>query len=413
MQLKTVDNTINRVLLIVNKTRILLQNLIISSIRRILFKPINRDNVSHGENILVFKTGGLGDFLFGVPAFNLLKKMRPKNNLILLTQIAFGGIHLRNLKEKGLLQIPWLELVENSFESTHTIGKLSIKNIVRLRKDLMPHTFNKVILMPGPGEPFTSTMKRLLLLKILGFGNCEIFGVHQNFSLAFFRRFHARWGLGVHKIYGPWRAVEDFLSKKYDLSDKYLKLNNREDFSKKEALDLLRREVSDIKDYVILSPGSPAAWKNWGEKNFKNLTEKLAPLLSDKNIEILIAGPQSDSGLAKSLELAPNVHNICGRYSITELAVIHQHSLCSVATDGGAGHLAAFSGANVISLSNGGEEPGIVTPVGTNVIEHRNLTDCTPCFFKNNKCPLGHSKCVVDIPVQDVFNSVMGFVGSK
>ena len=30
----------------------------------------------------------------------------------------------------------------------------------------------------------------------------------------------------------------------------------------------------------------------------------------------------------------------------------------------------------------------MVTPVGANVIEHRNLTACTPCFGMD-KCPLG------------------------
>ena len=413
MNRETVDNTNMRLFFFVNKARIFFQNFVLGCMRRVLFSRKDLDLELQRENILVFKTGGLGDFLFGVPAFKLLRTTRPRANLILLTQIAFGGIHLRNLRSKGLLQIPWLELVEEMFDGTHIIGKLSVENIVRLRKDLKPHTFDRVILMPSPGEPFTSTMKRLLLLKLLGFGKCEVYGIHQNFSLAYFRRFHVRWGLVVHKIYGPWRAVEAFLSKEYELTDEYLKLDNRTRFLKKDAVALLRREVPGIDDYVVLSPGSSAEWKDWGEKNFRKLIEKLAPELKKHCVVILIAGPQSDSGLAQSLKLSPNVYDICGRYSITELATIHQHSLASVATDGGAAHLAAFSGANVISLSNGGEEPGIVTPVGRKVIEHRNLTSCTPCFVKNNLCRLGHSKCVVDIPVEDVFDSVIALVASK
>jgi ADP-heptose:LPS heptosyltransferase len=412
MQRLTIDNINNGFLLIVNKVLILLQNFVIESIRLILFSRKTRDLGPQKENILVVKTGGLGDFLFGVPAFKLLRNTRPEDKVVLLTQIAFGGIHLRNLRVKGLLQIPWIELVEEMFEATHIIGNLSVETIVRLRKDLKLHTFDRVILMPGPGEPFLSTLKKLLLLKLLGLGSCEVYGIRQNYSLGYLRRFHVRWSLAVHKIYGPWQAVEAFLSKKHDLTDEYLKLDSRERFSKEDASALLQRELRSIEDYVVLSPGSSAEWKSWGQTNFKSLIENLAPVLNKQNIAILLAGPLHDAVLAKNLKLAPNVFDICGRYSIPELATIHQHSLCSVAVDGGAAHLAAFSGATVISLSNGGEEPGIVTPVGANVIEHRNLTDCTPCFGMT-LCPLGHSKCIIDIPVQEVFDSVMAVVASR
>ena len=135
--------------------------------------------------------------------------------------------------------------------------------------------------------------------------------------------------------------------------------------------------------------------------------ERLA--LKEKGISILIAGPSSDSVLAQQLTVLDNVVDICGRYTISELAAIHRGAICSLAVDGGAAHLAGFSGGNVISLSNGGEEPGVVTPVGANVIEHRNLTACTPCFGMD-KCPLGHSSCVRDIEVDEVLKSILAFI---
>lgn len=266
-------------------------------------------------------------------------------------------------------------------------------------------------MMPAPGEPFGSTLKRLIFLKVIGLRNCDFFGIPQNFSAAYFRRFHAEWGLNCHKIEGPWRAVEEFLDEEVDISEQFLKL----DFAKiggcedHSATNLLRKFGISFDRYIVIFPGSIAEYKNWGMENFKELVIQLTPLLEKRNIALLVAGPSSDSALAHELRFNDHIFDICGCFSLPELAVILKSSLCSVTVDGGAAHLSAFSGARVVNLSNGAEEPGAFTPVGSEVIEHRNLTDCTPCF-NLTLCPLGHSRCVREIRVGDVFESVANCV---
>ena len=268
--------------------------------------------------------------------------------------------------------------------------------------------------MPCPGEPCFTTIKKLFFIRALGLKKCHVHGIRQNYSTSFFRKFHEQWGLAQHKIYGPWRAVEEFLSQNIEISESYLSLQLEKISvdSKPSAIELLQRFDIDTKHFVLISPGTISEWKNWGLENYRKLVMKLAPILKEQHIAILIAGPSTDSVLADVLKIDDNIFDICGAYTIFELAILHQESICSVAVDGGAAHLAAFSGANLVSLSNGGEEPGIVTPVGSKVVELRNLTYCTPCFGMSF-CPLGHSKCIRDIKVGEVLSSIMSVVKTE
>ena len=160
-----------------------------------------------------------------------------------------------------------------------------------------------------------------------------------------------------HKIDGPWRAVEEFLSSEVKITDSYLQMDFKDPTKLTNMSSLFKKLDMAIDRYVLVSPRSIAQWKNWGIENFLTLMERLAPTLKEKGISILIAGPSSDSVLAQQLTVLDNVVDICGRYTISELAAIHRGAICSLAVDGGAAHLAGFSGGNVISLSNGGEEP--------------------------------------------------------
>ena len=374
-----------------------------------LFCP--RRNKQHlaRENILVLKSGGLGDFLFAIPSFNLLQKNSQNRDFALLTYNSVFGSHTANMAKKKLDGVPWLELVEHQFSTVHILDDLRLTSIRKLRREFQETAYDSVILMPCPGEPFYTTMKRLLLLRLLGLRRCDVYGIGQDYSTSFFRKYHAQWGIARHKIYGPWRAVEEFLSSDVEISDSYLQMEFGEPTKFANISSLFKKLDMAIDRYVLVSPGSIAPWKNWGIENFLMLIERLAPTLKTKGVSILIAGPPSDSVLAQELKILDNIVDICGRYTIPELAAIHRGAICSLAVDGGAAHLAGFSGGNVISLSNGGEEPGVVTPVGANVIEHRHLTACTPCFGMD-KCPLEHSSCVRDIKVDEVLKSILAFV---
>ena len=57
------------------------------------------------------KSGGLGDFLFGLPAFNLLKNSRQESDIDLLPYASFLSHHKKDLDKKKITGLPWLSLV--------------------------------------------------------------------------------------------------------------------------------------------------------------------------------------------------------------------------------------------------------------------------------------------------------------
>ena len=407
--LKFIDSKLPRyylyVLLKLNCTLIFSQQLFLKLFIFIFFKRRKRFIEKEKENILTFKTGGLGDFLFGLPAFNVLRRERPHAKFTLLTFIALSGVHLKNLKKRGLSELPWVKLTSDYFNDIIELKGISLADILSLRKSFKDKNFTTIIYMSAPGEPFISILKKLLFLLILGGRKSSIYGWNQNYSTAYFRKYHADWRLAQHKIKGPLRAVEHFLNYEVQIVDSDLKLKESMQYtSARRSLGL--ESIMDGNDsYIVICPGSSFDWKNWGSYKYKELCERLSPILKDKKIQVLMVGPKSDRELADSILRGLSGRNICGDFTIPEYSLIFRHSKCVITTDGGLAHLAAFSNAKLVSISNSNEEPGVVTPVGNNVIELRNFISCAPCFGMDH-CPQEHAKCVKDIEVSSVCREV-------
>ena len=382
---------------LLNRIVIFLQQNLIKLISFIFFKKKQKKN-SQNDNVLVFRGGGLGDFLFALPAFNLLREETKNSRIFLITYVAAGGAHLENLKRKNISSPTWISLVDNLFDEIMILENISLKNILSKRKQIKLLKINKAILMGGPGEPFLSVLKKLFLLKLIGLRKINVTFTEQKFSLSFFRKFHQKWGFASHKVNGPWEAAEKYLNKKYDVKDYYY-------LSKK--LENLKIQKDNYENFMVISPGSSHKWKNWGESNFQELIFLLEDFINKKNMSLVITGPESDKELGERIKSNnKKIINECGNFSIDELAYLFSKAKLVLTNDGGAAHLAALTGTKLISLSNGAEEPGIVTPIGENVIEHRNLTVCTPCFGMTH-CPLNHSKCIKDISVKNVYYSIL------
>lgn len=83
-----------------------IQRSIIHILAIILFRPIRlRKSVESGK-VLVVKSGGLGDFLFGLPAFNLLKNNWQESDIDLLTYASFLSPHNKDLDKKKITGLP-------------------------------------------------------------------------------------------------------------------------------------------------------------------------------------------------------------------------------------------------------------------------------------------------------------------
>ena len=114
------SNSIN-FLKYLNKLIVCTQRLFIRVIVLILFQQIQNIRLAEVGRVLVVKSGGLGDFLFGVPAFNLLRDRVQESDIDLLTYTSFSGDHKRDMEKKKISGLPWLNLVEHLFRRVYVL----------------------------------------------------------------------------------------------------------------------------------------------------------------------------------------------------------------------------------------------------------------------------------------------------
>ena len=362
------------------------------------------------RKILVLKVGGLGDFLFGLKSFYLLRENKKNSKITLLTQSALSSRGLQD-KEKYNGNTPeWVKLVENIFDEIILLPKINIQNILEFRKT-RTLDYDDVIYLSNPGERFGRIIKKLILLRALGFKNSNIYGWRQNFSTGLMRKYHSKWGYSTHKSNGPTQTIIEYLEDEYLVNETkyyYLKLPK---LNLKSISSITEEQQNILKSkYIVICPGSSQEWKNWGRENYREILSILSKSIYSNFTSLVFCGPEIDYVLAKTLSNTCNDKikciNLCGKLSLMEIAQVMQNSKLVLTTDGGLAHLAAYSDATLLSLSNGGEEPGVVTPVGEKVHELRFLSKCTPCFGMDH-CPLNTSECVRNIKPAQVYKEIV------
>lgn len=361
------------------------------------------------SSLLVFRSGGLGDFIFSLPAIDMIYSFYDKD-LYFMNYYPSSGAHFKELKKKNLTDLQWLNfLSQEKFNDTFILRGYKLSDIKYFRKVFKGLKLNGLILLTHPAESFTSILKKLFFFRVLGIKRAKVSGWKKSYSNTFFRKHHTKWGFVKHANLGPVSDVISFFESEksfpYEAPFPEIHVPNKDKLNVESYL-----YENCINNYLVISPGSVHELKNWGLENYEKLISRL--LFADKNINVLISGPESDSLLAKSLSANKRVLNICGRFNLSELLIIYKKALCVYANDGGAAHLAALADAKVIVFGNGTQEPGTMSPHGKNVIELKKHTNCTPCF-NYTECRLGRSKCVKDVSIEEAFNAFNFFLGTS
>jgi len=100
--------------------------------------------------------------------------------------------------------------------------------------------------------------------------------------------------------------------------------------------------------------------------------------------------------------------NLVGQLSLKESAIIIKHSNLVISNDSGLLHLAEVFKRKVIAIFGSTTEELGFFPYSTEykVIENNELK-CRPCsHFGKRKCPKKHFKCMEDISVNEVYDSI-------
>jgi len=152
---------------------------------------------------------------------------------------------------------------------------------------------------------------------------------------------------------------------------------------------------------VALAPGSVWLSKRWPLSHYA----RLAALLAERGYAVWIAGGRDEKPLAEAIRAsAPAARDLTG-LDLGDGALALGEADAAVSNDSGALHMAAAFGTPTLALF-GPTDPAAWMPLNKSAkaLLADEPLDCRPCAAHD--CPLGHHKCLVDLPPQAVFAEV-------
>jgi heptosyltransferase-2 len=160
-------------------------------------------------------------------------------------------------------------------------------------------------------------------------------------------------------------------------------------------------DLKQDKPVIGMMPGAaygPA--KQWPVASYRQLAKELVRA----GYQIWIFGSGNESGLgAQIADAGEGVINLCGRTELVDTVDLLALCEAAISNDSGLMHAAAASGIPLVALY-GSSTPAYTPPLSDRAqIVYLGL-DCSPCFQR--QCPLGHTRCLVEMTVEQVHNAL-------
>lgn len=165
--------------------------------------------------------------------------------------------------------------------------------------------------------------------------------------------------------------------------------------------------LSTTKPVLGLCPGAefgPA--KQWPVEHYAAVANEMI----NQGYQVWLFGSAKDKGTTESIKsLVDNnnqncVFNLAGETSLIEAVDLLAACKTVVSNDSGLMHVAAAVGCHVIGVY-GSTSPKYTPPLARKVDIVSTNIECRPCFKR--ECPLGHLKCLKDLPAQDVITRLL------
>ena len=172
---------------------------------------------------------------------------------------------------------------------------------------------------------------------------------------------------------------------------------------------LERFNIDPLRPYICLCPGAeygPA--KRWPQEHFTRLAQKLA----DNHFHTITLGGENDMKIGAMIY--KNTHqetqDLTGKTTVKEAIQLIAGATCVVTNDSGLMHVAAALSRPLIALF-GSSSPEYTPPLSDKAKVLTRALPCSPCFKR--VCPLGHTNCLKDITVDEVFINILKLTASN
>lgn len=172
------------------------------------------------------------------------------------------------------------------------------------------------------------------------------------------------------------------------------------------ARELLRKTAGEpVESFIAVLPGARWESKCWPPERHAQLIDELAGRGAPRCV---LLGAEADRPLADAIasRTGAPVVDLVGKTTLRELAALLQLADLVVCQDSGPMHLAAALQRPIVALF-GPTNPARTGPYCERARVVRRPLECSPCYGK--LCPLGHQKCLRELPVSSVLEACAEF----
>lgn len=344
-------------------------------------------------NVLIFKTGQLGDSLVSIPAIRAIFESNKDSDILLLTDYQD--------KRKNLIS-SWSVLGE-IFKFANPIfydpNALAIKR---------------------PNE----LIKFILLLRSFKISKVYVLNRRYSRNRSFLDYIFFRYIVGCNDVV----QAENLPHPKFaNNKSPYLTCKNPEwmrllsavipldSFYSHDLIPVTEKYKSELQhllrdsgiifhnDLIAIAPGSKMQSKIWPFSYFEELGHLL--LSHSPSIQLIVVGGQEDVDVGDRLCASWGARsiNFSGRLSIFGSAALFTKCALFIGNDSGAMHLAAMSGLQCICIFSSRDYPGLWNPIGEGHQIFRSEVDCEGCMLE--VCEIQKNKCLKAISPQSIFSA--------
>ncbi|EGF32643.1 Glycosyl transferase, family 9 [Oxalobacteraceae bacterium IMCC9480] len=160
---------------------------------------------------------------------------------------------------------------------------------------------------------------------------------------------------------------------------------------------------------VVFAPGAEfGSAKRWPITHFAELAGLLQQAIPE--VQVVILGSEKDRPVGEAITtIMPFVTNLAGSTALTEAIALIAKADAVVSNDSGLLHIASALNRKIVALY-GPTDPAHAPPFADVFRTIYLALECAPC--KQRECPLGHHRCMKDIPAGRVMEALREMDGA-
>ena len=355
-------------------------------------------------NILVYRTGHLGDTVVSLPAMRAVRAAYPKHELILLTDEQVNGETVSTweiLQATGLFSRVFFYLPP----SRSVTSWLRLAKLAREIRKLRPQ-----VLFYFRDFPLQHPKRDHFFFRVL----C---GISRCYGLESANQVVGRRGSTDHLVRFPSevdRLLEIVRGAGVPIPspgqiDFGVPISGRE-HSKVDAL-WRQASITDHATVIALGPGSKMPAKRWPLEYFHEIARVILGEFPD--CRLVVFGGSEDRPLGDAIQHrhGEKVSNLAGELSVLEAAEALRRCDVYIGNDTGVMHLAAGVGTPCVAIFSARDHPGRWEPYGASHVVLRKHPSCEGCMLEI--CIERDIQCLKDITVGEVLVAVRKILWGK